>query len=116
MYFTGTGVNLDYSEAAEWVRRAAELGYARAQLDLGFLYEKGKGVPMDYVAAYMWYKAAADGGERRAASQLKMLASVMTNAQIKQATTAVPPVKVSRSTSPAGNRSESAETSWLPPR
>jgi len=91
MYFTGTGVDLDFSEAAKWVRRASELGYARAQLDLGYLYEQGKGVPMDHVAAYMWYKAAADRGEHRAAAALKSPSPLMTDARIKHAGLRVAP-------------------------
>jgi len=96
------------------VRRAAELGYARAQLDLGFLYEQGKGVPMDYVAAYMWYKTASEGGERRAAARLKILSSVMTKAQIKEASVAAPELKISKSTVSGDRRSDSVGVSFLP--
>jgi TPR repeat protein len=116
MYYTGTGVNRDFSEAAKWVRRASELGFARAQLDLGYLYEQGKGVPMDHVAAYMWYKIAADGGERRAASQLKILSSVMTKAQIEQANAAARVLKISAQNTSEDSRSDSVGISFLPPR
>jgi len=85
MYFTGTGLPQDYSRAAQWVQKAAEKGYARAQLDLGYLYEQGNGVPLDYIRAYMWYKVAASGGEERAFGRLKSLSAVMTKAQINQA-------------------------------
>ena len=66
LYYTGTGVDLDYGEAAKWSRLAAEQGFAIAQTHLGYLYEKGTGVPLDYVAAYIWYSVAA-AGETRAA-------------------------------------------------
>jgi TPR repeat protein len=85
MYYTGTGLTRDYSEAARWVRMAAEQGYARAQLDLAYLYEQGKGVPVDYTAAYIWYKAALSRGEKRAGAQLKSLSSVMSQGQIQRA-------------------------------
>src|SRR6266478_1681774 len=85
MYYTGTGVTLDYSEAAKWVRKAAEQGYARAQIDLGYLYEQGKGVPLDYVSAYTWYKLAVAGGDDRGRERIKSLSRVMTQEQIRDA-------------------------------
>jgi TPR repeat protein len=116
MYYTGTGVKQDFAEAAKWVRSAAAVGYARAELDLGFLYEQGKGVPLNHIAAYMWYKTAAAGGERRAAAQLKILSSVMTEAQIQQATAAAAELKISTPISSAARDSSSVGDSWLPPR
>jgi len=52
MYYTGRGIGRDYAEAAKWIMRAAEHGYAFAETDLGYLYEQGKGVPLYYLAAY----------------------------------------------------------------
>lgn len=83
---------------------------------MGFLYEKGKGVAVDYIAAYMWYKIAAEGGESRAASQLKILSSVMTRAQIEQGMTAAAQLKISKSVYPSSDGSGSLGISWLPPR
>ena len=88
MYFTGTGVPLDYPSAAHWVQMAADRGYARAQLDLGYLYEQGKGVSLNYVTAYIWYKTALSGGEERAVGRLKSLSAVMTKEQISRASAA----------------------------
>ena len=85
MYYTGAGIALDYSEAAKWVRLAAEQGHARPQLDLAYLYEQGKGVPLDYSNAYVWYTAAAIGGERRASKRIKSVERVMTPDQINKA-------------------------------
>lgn len=116
MYYIGTGVKQDFSEAANWVRKAAVLGYARAQLDLGYLYEQGKGVPLDHVAAYMWYKIAAAGGERRAVAQVKTLSSVMTEAQIRQATTAAAELNIPIPSPSSATSSASVGNSWLPPR
>jgi TPR repeat protein len=109
-------VKLDFSEAAKWVRRAAELGYARTQLDLGYLCEQGKGVPLDHVAAYMWYKAAADAGEPRAIKQLRSLSSVMTEAQIAQASAAAAKWKMSTSIASGDSRSDPIGISFLPRR
>jgi hypothetical protein len=85
MYYSGTGVTLDYSEAAKWVRRAAEQGYARAQIDLGYLYEQGRGVPLDYVNAYTYYKLAVMGGDKRGRQRMTRLSRRMTQAQIIEA-------------------------------
>lgn len=63
-------------------------GFARAALDLAYLYEQGKGVPLDYVSAYVWYKSAADHGEKRAAARLRSISTVMTADQIRRATAA----------------------------
>lgn len=95
---------------------ASELGYARAQLDLGYLYEQGKGVPMDDVAAYMGYKAAADRGEQRATAALKSLSSLMTDAQIKQATAATAKLKISAFIASEDSRSDSVGSGLIPPR
>jgi len=85
VYYTGTGVTLNYSEAAKWLQKAAEQGYARAQIDLAYLYEQGKGVPLDYVSAYAWYKLAVAGGDERGRARMKTLSQVMTQEQISEA-------------------------------
>ena len=38
--------------------KAAEQGYALAQVNLGLLYANGQGVPQDYVQAHMWVNLA----------------------------------------------------------
>lgn len=50
----------DFGEAlAQW-RPLAEQGIARAQNNLGVLYENGKGVPQDINEALKWYRLAAE--------------------------------------------------------
>ena len=49
----------DYANAATWYRKAADQGYPRALINLGFLYEQGRGVPADPVAALKLYRQAA---------------------------------------------------------
>lgn len=61
-YRTADGVPQDYEKAAFLFRRAAELGDARAQLELGNLCCDGKGVPQDYTQAAAWYRRAAEQG------------------------------------------------------
>ena len=51
MYGSGEGVPNDGAEAAKWYRKAADQGYAKAQHNLGVLYDHGYGVPKDEVEA-----------------------------------------------------------------
>ena len=95
------------------MRKAAEQGYAPAQLDLGYLYEQGKGVAMDYVSAYTWYKAASAGGEHRAKAQMKNLSPLMTPEQVKRAQEAA--AQLTQSMPAAPGYSESVGNSFLPP-
>jgi hypothetical protein len=52
----------DHVNAVVWYRRAAELGHARAQNDLGWLLQNGWGVPRDDAQAVHWYRQAATQG------------------------------------------------------
>jgi len=51
-----------YAEAMTWYRLAADQGEARAQFNLGIIYDEGIGVPQDYAEAMKWYRKAADQG------------------------------------------------------
>jgi TPR repeat protein len=51
----------------------AERGNARAQAQLGFMYEYGRGVPQDFVIAAHWYRCAAEQGEPSAQYQLGLM-------------------------------------------
>jgi len=53
-----------------WYRRAADQGFAEAQLALGILYSVGQGVPHDYAAAVAWLRRAAEQGNDVAAAEL----------------------------------------------
>jgi TPR repeat protein len=63
----------DCKLAAEWYRKAAELGYLDGQLKLAALYRDGKGVPRDMAAAASWYRKAADQGDAGAQGTLGLL-------------------------------------------
>ena len=62
----------DYSEAAKWFRKAAELGEGRSQLALGMLCWTGRGVPTDPAQAVHWWRKAADAGNPAAMRLLGM--------------------------------------------
>ena len=52
----------DYPTAFRLLRPIAEQGDARAQNDLGIMYETGFGLTQDYLVAATWYRKAADQG------------------------------------------------------
>jgi TPR repeat protein len=58
------------TQAAYWYAKAAEQGYAPAQLELGALFESGRGVAQDNVQASNWYCLAAKQGEAEAQYRL----------------------------------------------
>ena len=45
-------------------------GYARAERDLGYMYEYGKGIEQDYEKAVQWYTKAAEKGYETAECNL----------------------------------------------
>ena len=51
-----------YASAAELFRKAAEMGYAPAQYNLGYCYKYGDGVPRDLAVSAEWYRKAAEQG------------------------------------------------------
>lgn len=60
----------DEEEAYEWARRAAELGYVKAQYAVGYFTEMGIGCRRDILEANVWYVQAADAGDERAQQRL----------------------------------------------
>jgi TPR repeat protein len=65
-------ISSDYSdkEALKWFERAAQKGYAPAQVNLAVLYANGWGTPTNYGAALNWLHAAAKQGFARAYTNL----------------------------------------------
>jgi TPR repeat protein len=66
LYHRGLGVKTDDTQAAYWLRKAAEQGQAEGQLMLGSLYFFGLGVPQSYATAYAWCELAQDSGQAEA--------------------------------------------------
>ncbi|MQA65956.1 MAG: hypothetical protein GEU76_08650 [Alphaproteobacteria bacterium] len=60
----------DFAAAVKLIRPLAEQGDARAQANLGVLYENGQGVPRDDIEAAKWYRKAANQGD--ASAQYKL--------------------------------------------
>ena len=84
MYYNGQSIQRDYAEAANWVRKAAEQGYASAQAYLGIMYWNGQGVPQDAILGYMWMNLAA-AHEPDAVGERDQAASQMTRDEIADA-------------------------------
>ncbi|MDR2869584.1 MAG: sel1 repeat family protein [Deferribacteraceae bacterium] len=63
----------DQAGAVEWWFKAAELGYADAQYNLGYAYHRGEGVERNYDEAAKWYTLAATQGHKTAQQMLERL-------------------------------------------
>jgi hypothetical protein len=61
----------DDTASAERLRGIAEQGDARAQYNLGYLYDNGQGVPQDDAKATNWYRKAAEQGHSGAKKALE---------------------------------------------
>jgi uncharacterized protein len=57
-------------QAIKRIMRAACLGDACAQNELGIRYEKGTGIKKDIIEAVEWYKKAADNGDMYAQANI----------------------------------------------
>lgn len=81
----GQGVPRDLGKAAEWLRKAADLGDARGQLQLGLAYEKGLGVKRSPEIAAEWFLKAAEQGESTAQFNLGVMLATNYGKGIKSA-------------------------------
>ncbi len=63
----------DYATASREMKPLAEQGFAKAQYNLGVMYDKGRGVPRDYAEAARWYRKAAEQGDADAQFNLAIM-------------------------------------------
>jgi TPR repeat protein len=63
----------DYATASREMKSLAEQGFAKAQYNLGVMYDKGRGVPQDYAEAARWYRKAAEQGDADAQFNLGIM-------------------------------------------
>ena len=75
----------DYPTALREFRLAAEQGIAKAQLNLGRMYENGQGILQNQQLAYTWSSLAAAQGAEQAAINRDLVAGRMTREQIARA-------------------------------
>ncbi|MCC7373724.1 MAG: sel1 repeat family protein [Verrucomicrobiales bacterium] len=69
----GLGLPPNALHAAEWYRRADQLGHPTAGTELGLLYLNGDGVPKDATEASHWFRRAANHGRADAQFYLARL-------------------------------------------
>jgi TPR repeat protein len=72
-YYTGKGIEKDFSKAAYWYRKAAEAGWVTSQSNLCMMYIHGEGVPQDYAEAVNWCSKAAEQGFAKAQHNLGVM-------------------------------------------
>lgn len=77
----------DYETALCEFTPLAEQGDAKAQLNLGVMYDNVQGVLKDYVYAHMWANIAAMNGNERRMAVRDLLEKIMPPAQIAKAKT-----------------------------
>lgn len=63
----------NYSQAMQWIKKAAEQGNSNAQYNLGKLYYKGYLGKVDYKDALSWFTAAANNGSDEANNMLGVM-------------------------------------------
>jgi len=61
-----------HAEAFSLYRQSAELGHAKAQFNLGLMYDQGQYVTQDYAEAVSWYSKAAEQGNANAQYNLAL--------------------------------------------
>jgi localization factor PodJL len=72
-YAQGSGIGKNYSEAARWFTKAAQLGLVNSEFNLGVLFERGLGVPQNLTNAYRWYAIAAAQGDQESRGRIEAL-------------------------------------------
>ena len=65
-YFGENGIGQNYQKAYNYIKRAAELDYPKAQTVLGLMFDKGQHVKENPSKANEWYKKAMAQGEAQA--------------------------------------------------
>ena len=75
MYYLGDGVPKNCEKSVEYLLRAAELGVAQAQYNLGGMYYQGDGVKRDLHLAKRYYELAARQGDDSALQKIRNINS-----------------------------------------
>jgi uncharacterized protein len=85
LYLKGLGVQQDDARAADWYRRAAQLGRPEAQFFLGTLYYLGRGVPQNDQLAHVWCEIALARGMSAGLECRDAASARMTRSELSQA-------------------------------
>lgn len=74
-YDTGTDEERDPGKAAQFYRKAADLGHPEAMTALGMLHHEGRGVEHDEARAAHWYRRGAGAGSAVGSFNLAVMLS-----------------------------------------
>lgn len=72
-HLNGAGVEPNEEKAFEWVMKAANQGYVKAELEIGIYYETGIGVQENVIEAMNWFSKAASKHNTHAIRMLAWL-------------------------------------------
>jgi TPR repeat protein len=78
LYEEGQGVEKDEQEAAFWLARSADQGFADAYFALGQMFANRKGEHQDRMAAHHWFSLAKAYGHRLGEEELQRNLRAMT--------------------------------------
>ncbi len=101
----------DYAEAAQWFRKAGQLGIRDSQFNLGILYARGMGVPQDLVQSWMWFSLAAQQGDADAGKKRDEVAAKMDAGALSAAAKALADFKTS-TPAPGANEAPAPPGGW----
>lgn len=85
LYLKGLGVRQDDVRAADWYRRAAQLGRPEAQFFLGTLYHLGRGVPRNDQLAHVWCEIALARGMTAGLACRDAASAGLTQGEVREA-------------------------------
>lgn len=83
MFYSGTSVDVNVGIAFEKFKKAAELGYGNAQMNLALMYYYGEVGKQDLKEAYAWYQVASTC-EDEAHDAIKAIENEITDAEVLQ--------------------------------
>ena len=75
----------DFATALREWKPLAEQGDAKAQFNLGVMYDNGRGVVQNFALAHMWWNIAASKGHKDAGLNLDVLEKKMTSEDVHKA-------------------------------
>jgi len=85
LYYTGSGVPLDYARARKLFVAAAKRNVPQAQMFLSFMYRYGEGVRQSYILSYMWCDLAVSAGHPSAIYVCQNIAEYINGDEVLQA-------------------------------
>ncbi|GIU23468.1 hypothetical protein TUM4433_05960 [Shewanella schlegeliana] len=84
-YIEGAFGDVNVSKGKLWLRQAAELGLAEAQVDIATLEYNGFNGEPDFIKIYVWLAAASSQGNEIAKQRLKLITAKLSEQQLAQA-------------------------------